>query len=83
MLCENCSIDRTDNLKEFRKEQRVDFLISACHGLLPYLHRLANATHCTILRDKQVGSRDDRNPFLFSSSSCGNLYTGTLSFLEA
>ena len=77
MVCENCLIERTDNWKEFREKQRVDILVSACHGLSPSVHRLANvfrtlqytsrqpmfSAHCCILRDNQVGSRDGRNPF--------------------
>ena len=65
MLCENCLIERTDNSEGipgktengfFGLSLPWNFTISASFGQ-------CFSTHCSILRDNQVGFRDDRNPF--------------------
>ena len=63
MLCKNCLIERTDNLKEFREKQRVDWsqLDTDFYHLCIVWPMFS--THCSVLRDNQIVSRNDRNPF--------------------
>ena len=65
MLCENCLIERIDNLEGIPGKTENGFFVLSlpwifCHHCIVWP---MFSTHCSILRDNQVGSRDDRNPF--------------------
>ena len=60
MLCENCLIERTDNLEGIPGKTGSQLAMEFYHLCIVWP---MFSTHCSILRDDRVGSRDDRNPF--------------------